>query len=150
MSDEWIPVTFASCEHVRGPFYHGTRAELTVGDLLTTGRPTHFQSGRTLKHLYFAALLEPAIWGAELATALSGSGGRGRIYIVEPTGPFEDDPNLTNTRFAGNPTRSYRTLDPLRIVDEVDDWEGHPAEVIEAMLSSLERLRREGRYVILD
>ncbi len=133
---------------MQGPFYHGTRATLSVGDLLTTGHETHFESGRVLKHLYFAALMEPAIWGAELSIALSGSSGRGHIYVVEPTGPFEDDPNLTNKRFPGNPTRSYRSRDPLRIVGVVSDWQGHSAEIIRGMLDSLDNLKRQGLSVI--
>ncbi len=115
MTEQWIPVSHENCAQVRGPFYHGTRAVLSVGDVITTGHVSHFE-GRALKHVYFSALLEPAIWGAELAMALSSLEGRGRIYRVEPTGPFEDDPNLTNKRFPGNPTQSYRTRDPLRIV----------------------------------
>ena len=133
---------------VQGPFYHGTRAVLSVGDLLTTGHETQFENGRVLKHLYFAALMEPAIWGAELSVALSGSSGRGQIYAVEPTGPFEDEPNLTNKRFPGNPTRSYRSRDPLRIVGVVTDWQSHPPEVVQGMLDSLESLKRRGLYVI--
>jgi rifampin ADP-ribosylating transferase len=148
MSDVWVPVSFDNCARVAGPFYHGTRASLSIGDLLTTGYETHFESGRVLKHLYFAALLEPAIWGAELAVALSGSSGRGHIYVVEPTGPFEDDPNLTNKRFPGNPTRSYRSRDPLRIVDVVADWQGHAPDVLQGMLDALQNLKRQSQYVI--
>ncbi len=148
VTDPWVPVTCDSCAHVSGPFYHGTRALLTVGDLLNAGHPTHFESGRALKHVYFAALLEPAIWGAELAIALSGAVRRGQIYIVEPTGPFEDDPNLTNKRFPGNPTRSYRSRDPLRIVGVVEEWQGHSADVLQGMLDSLESLKRRGLSVI--
>ena len=147
-TDPWVQVTYDSCAHASGPFYHGTRVVLTVGDLIRTGHPTHFESGRTLKHVYFSALLEPAIWGAELAVALSGAAGRGHIYIVEPTGPFEDDPNLTNKRFPGNPTRSYRSRDPLRIVGVVAEWQGHSADVLQGMLDSLESLKRRGLYVI--
>lgn len=99
-------------------------------------------------HVYFSALLEPAVWGAELAISLSGHDGRGYIYIVEPTGPFEDDPNLTNKRLPGNPTRSYRTHDPLRIVGTVEEWEGHPPEVLQQMLESLEALKRRGLAII--
>jgi rifampin ADP-ribosylating transferase len=150
MSEPWTPVTYEYCAHVQGPFYHGTRAALRVGEVLTTGFETHFERGRQLKHLYFAALMEPAIWGAELAVALSGASGRGYIYIVEPTGPLEDDPNLTNKRFPGNPTRSYRTRDPLRIVEVVTDWQGHAPEVVQGMLDSLARLKREGLHVIED
>jgi rifampin ADP-ribosylating transferase len=100
--------------------------------------------------VYFSALLEPAVWGAELAVALAGAEGRGHVYIVEPTGTFEDDPNLTNKRFPGNPTRSYRTRAPLRIVGEVEDWTGHPPAVLRQMLDHLEELRRAGRAVIED
>lgn len=144
------PVSYENCQHVQGPFYHGTRVELSIGDVLTTGHPSHFERGRSLRHTYFSAMLEPAVWGAELAVALSGSDGRGHIYIVEPTGPFEDDPNLTNKRFTGNPTRSYRTREPLRITGIVEEWEGHPPEVLQAMLDSLEDLSRRGLALIED
>jgi rifampin ADP-ribosylating transferase len=147
MSTLWTPVTPENCIHVSGPFYHGTKASLAVGDLITTGHISHFE-GRALKHVYFSALLEPAIWGAELAMAMTGMEGRGQIYVVQPTGPFEDDPNLTNKRFPGNPTRSYRTTDPLRIIDIVLDWQGHPAEVVNAMLASLADLKRNGRAFV--
>jgi rifampin ADP-ribosylating transferase len=103
-----------------------------------------------MNHIYFSAALESAVWGAELATALAGVEERGHIYVVEPTGPFEDDPNLTNKRFPGNPTRSYRSRHPLRVVGEVDDWEGHPPEVLQGMLGNLAVMRAEGRDVIED
>lgn len=150
MSNDWIPISHENCQEVRGPFYHGTKANLSVGDLLTTGHPSHFEKERTLRHVYFSALMEPAIWGAELAMSLSGLDGRGHIYIVEPTGPFEDDPNLTNKRFPGNPSRSYRTREPLRIVRLVEDWEGHPVEVLQGMLESLADLKRRGLAIIED
>lgn len=147
MSSIWTPVTHENCMQVSGPFYHGTKARLAVGDLITTGHVSHFE-GRALKHVYFSALLEPAIWGAELAMALTGLEGRGQIYVVQPMGPFEDDPNLTNKRFPGNPTRSFRTAEPLRIVDIVMDWQGHPTEVVNAMLESLADLKRNGRAFV--
>ena len=150
MSSDWIPISHENCHQVRGPFYHGTKASLSVGDLLTPGHPTHFQNGRVLKHVYFSAQMEPAIWGAELAMSLSQSEGRGYIYIVEPIGLFEDDPNLTNKKFAGNPTMSYRATQPLKIVGLVQDWEEHPTEVLQKMLESLEDLKRRGLYVIED
>lgn len=151
MSDEqWEPVTTANCHLVRGPFYHGTKVELAVGDQLSAGYPSNYEDGRVLRHIYFSALMEPAIWGAELAMAFAGAEGRGRIYIVEPVGAFEDDPNLTNKRFPGNPTRSYRTRDPLRIVGVVDEWEGHPEDTIRAMLDHLRDLTRRGMAVIID
>jgi hypothetical protein len=144
------PVTFERHDHVSGPFFHGTRAVLEVGDELVPGHVSHFQEGRVLRHVYFTSVLETAVWGAELATALAGVAERGRIYVVEPLGPFEDDPNVTDKRFPGNPTRSYRTHDPLRVVGEVDDWEGHPPEVLQTMLDNLTRLREQGADVILD
>lgn len=143
MPDEWTPVTHENCHVLPGPFYHGTRAVLAVGDLIATGHRSHFE-GRALKHVYFSSLLEPAIWGAELAMSLSGEVGRGYIYTVEPTGPFEDDPNLTNKRFPGNPTRSYRSAAPLRIVGTVEQWEAHSAEALQGMLDALADLKRKG------
>ncbi len=150
MSSDWTPVSPENCRHVAGPFYHGTKAALSVGDLITTGFPSHFEEGRELRHVYFSALLEPAIWGTELAMALSGRVGRGHIYVVEPTGPFEDDPNLTNKRFPGNPTRSYRSTDPLRVLSVVEEWEGHPPAMVQGMLDSLAELRRRGEAIIED
>jgi Rifampin ADP-ribosyl transferase len=145
-----VPVTFANCEQVRGPFYHGTRSALRVGDELVAGHGSNFQEGRISNHLYFTALVDTAAWGAELATALAGSGERGRIYVVEPLGPFEDDPNVTDKRFPGNPTQSYRTRDPLRVVGEVESWEGHDPEVLKGMLDHLAQLREQGLDVIED
>lgn len=145
-----VPVTFDSCGHVEGPFFHGTTAALEIGDEVVAGRPSNYHEGRVSNHVYFAALLEPAIWGAELAAALTEDGGRGRVYVVEPTGPFEDDPNVTNKRFPGNVTRSYRTRHPMRVVDEVRDWEGHPPDALQAMLDNIARLRAEGLDVIED
>jgi hypothetical protein len=147
---EWIPVTHATCADVPGPFYHGTRIRFQPGDLLTAGRASNFEEGRTSNNVYFSASLEAAVWGAELATALAGEAGRGHIYVVEPTSTFEDDPNLTNKRFPGNPTRSYRTRAPLRIVAELTDWQGHPPEAVRQMLDHLDELRRAGRAVIED
>jgi hypothetical protein len=148
--DGYEPVTLERCQHINGPFFHGTRAVLEVGDELTPGLGSNFQQGRVSNNIYFTAVLDSAVWGAELATALAGSGERGRIYVVEPTGPFEDDPNLTNKRFPGNPTRSYRSGHPLRIVSELDDWEGHEPDVLKAMLDSLALLREQGRDLIED
>lgn len=148
--DDYVPVTLDSCAHVEGPFFHGTVAELAAGDELVPGFGSNFQRGRVSNNIYFAAVLETAVWGAELAEALAGDGRRGRVYVVEPTGPFEDDPNVTNKRFPGNPTRSYRSRHPLRVVSEVTDWPPHPPEVLVGMLESLARLRAEGRDVIED
>ena len=147
---DYEPVTYDRCDHVEGPFFHGTKSVLEVGDELVAGYGSNFQQGRTSNNIYFSASLESAVWGAELATALAGSAERGHIYVVEPLGPFEDDPNLTNKRFPGNPTKSYRTRHPLRVVDEVVEWEGHPPEVLNAMLDNLARLREQGLDVIED
>lgn len=147
---DWTPVTHESYGHADGPFYHGTKAELAIGDLLVPGRPSNFEEGRISNNIYFTAVLETAVWGAELAVSLANSAGPGRIYIVEPTGSFEDDPNVTNKRFAGNPTRSYRTHHPLRIVGVVEDWQGHPPEVLQGMLDGLQKLRRQGLALIED
>jgi hypothetical protein len=147
---EYVPVTFDSCDHVEGPFFHGTRTRFEVGDLVVPGHTSNYQEGRISNNVYFAALLEPAIWAAELANALADSDERGHIYVVEPTGPFEDDPNVTNKRFPGNVTRSYRTRHPMRVVGEVKTWEGHPPEVLQGMLDNLARLREQGLDVIED
>ena len=126
-------------------FYHGTKADLEVGDLMTPGFGSNFVE-RELKHIYFSATLEAATWGAELARGE----GRGRIYIVEPTGLFEDDPNLTDKKFPGNITASYRSLEPLRVIGEVEDWTGHTAEQLQAMRDGLARLKEQGEDVIYD
>lgn len=126
-------------------FYHGTKADLETGDLIGPGFGSNF-ADRALKHIYFTATLDAATWGAELARG----GGRGRIYIVEPTGPFEDDPNLTDKKFPGNVTASYRSLDPLRIAGEVLEWVGHSPEQLQAMKDGLARLEAEGHAGIED
>lgn len=148
--DEHVPVTYDHYAHVRGPFFHGTKARLEVGEELVPGHGSNFHDGRVSNHVYFSAVLESAVWGAELATALTATDERGRVYVVEPLGPFEDDPNLTNKRFPGNPTRSYRTRDPLRVVSEVLDWEPHEPGVLQAMLDNLQRLREEGLDLVED
>jgi rifampin ADP-ribosylating transferase len=146
----YVAVTYDDCAQVVGPFYHGTRAVLAPGDELVPGFSSNFQERRVSNHVYFTTLLDTAAWGAQLATALAGLDERGRIYVVEPLGPFEDDPNVTNKRFPGNPTRSYRTRHPLRVVDEVRDWKGHDPEALQAMLDGLARLRQQGLDVIED
>ena len=132
------------------PFYHGTRADLAVGDLLAPGFVSNFAE-RRLSWIYFSAILEAAIWGAELARGPDGQeDARQRIYIVEPTGAFEDDPNLTDKKFPSNPTQSYRSRAPLRIVGEVAHWQGHSPEQLQAMKDGLARLKAEGRDHIID
>lgn len=123
-----------------GPFLHGTKVARQAGDLLEPGRNSNFGEGRQAAFVYLTATLDAAIWGAELAQG----DGPGRIYLVEPTGPFEDDPNLTDQRFPGNITRSYRTREPLRVVGEVVGWVGHPAEVLQGMRDHLAELDRRG------
>lgn len=177
--DTPAPVTYDRCSHVTGPFFHGTRSALAVGAELVPGHGSNYQQGRVSRNIYFSALVETAVWGAELATALAagavlgaaGSGSdspgagpvggprgsaeqagaaRGHVYVVEPLGPFEDDPNVTDKRFPGNPTQSYRTRHPLRVVAELEDWEGHAPEVLQGMLDGLARLREQGLDVIED
>lgn len=128
------------------PFYHGTRADLKPGDLIAPGYASNYGERRTANHVYFSATLEAATWGAELAAGEA----PGRIYVVEPLGPFVDDPNLTDKKFPGNPTRSYRSREPLRVVGEVQDWVGHPPELLQAMKDGLARLRAQGLDVIDD
>ena len=145
-----VPVTYEACGDIAGPFYHGTKSALEAGDELVPGYGSNFHEGRVMNHIYFTALVDTAAWGAELATALAGTGERGHIYVVEPLGPFEDDPNVTNKRFPGNPTQSYRTRHPLRVVGELESWEGHDPEVVKGMLDSLAQLREQGLDVIED
>lgn len=126
-------------------FYHGTKADLQTGDLLRPGFGSNF-TGRALKHIYFSATLEAATWGAELAAGK----GKSRIYVVEPTGPFEDDPNLTDEKFPGNVTASYRSLAPLRITGEVQNWKGHTPDELKTMKNGLAHLKAEGKDTIKD
>jgi len=146
----YVPVTFDRCNHIDGPFYHGTKSRFEAGDELVPGHGSNFQDGRVSNNIYFSALVDTAAWGAELAMALAGSGERGHIYLVEPTGPFEDDPNVTNKQFPGNITQSYRTRHPLRVVDEVETWEGHDPEVLKGMLDRIALLREQGLDLIED
>jgi len=117
-----------------------------VGELLVSGRESNFEAGRLMNYIYFSATLDAAVWGAELASG----DGRGRIYIVEPTGEFEDDPNVTNKKFPGNPTQSFRSREPLRVVGELVDWVGHSPEKLEAMQGRLDVLQRERTAQIED
>jgi rifampin ADP-ribosylating transferase len=129
-----------------GPFYHGTKADLGPGDLVEPGYRSNFGRGAAANFVYLTATLDAATWGAELAAG----DGPGRIYQVEPTGPIENDPNLTDKRFPGNPTRSYRTRQPIRVVGEVEGWEPHPPEVLQAMRDHLAELDRLGVEAIND
>ncbi len=129
-----------------GPFYHGTKADLQQGDLLDPGYRSNYGERKTANFIYFAGTLEAATWGAELALG----DGPGRIYRVEPTGSFEDDPNLTDKKFPGNPTRSYRSREPLRVLEEIVNWEPHSPEVLEATRAHLAELERLGVEAIND
>jgi rifampin ADP-ribosylating transferase len=144
MSASREPVPFEVYEE--GVYLHGTKAELAVGDLLAPGHESNFETGRVMNYVYFSATLDAAVWGAELAS----EEGRGRIYIVEPTGAFEDDPNLTDKKFPGNPTQSFRSREPLRVVRELVDWVGHSPEKIEATRAALDTLQRSGFAQIED
>lgn len=126
-------------------FYHGTKADLNKGQLLHPGFESNFVE-RGLKHVYFSAKLEGAIWGAELARGE----GPNRVYTVEPTGAYEDDPNLTDKRYVGNPTASYRSADPLRITGEVNGWVGHSPDVVAEMKANLARLNASGKAEIIE
>ncbi|OGX80566.1 ribosomal subunit interface protein [Exiguobacterium sp. SH31] len=128
-----------------GPFFHGTKVELKLGEVLEPRRDSNYQDKQS-NYIYFTATLDAAKWGAELASGDA----RERIYLIEPTGDFENDPNLTDKRFSGNPTRSYRSSAPLKVVAELGAWERHPDEVIEHMRDSLEKLRQAGEDVIDD
>jgi rifampin ADP-ribosylating transferase len=132
--------------HESGALLHGTKADLAVGDLLVPGRLSNFEAGRVMNHVYVTATLDAATWGAEMAAGE----GPGRIYVVEPTGEIEDDPNVTDKKLPGNPTRSYRTREPVRIVGELEGWTGHTTEQRRAMTDGLADLRRRGAAVIYD
>ncbi|MCF0146801.1 MAG: NAD(+)--rifampin ADP-ribosyltransferase [Clostridium sp.] len=123
-----------------GPFYHGTKSNLKIGDLINIGFSSNYGEGKKANFVYMTATLDAAIWGAELAMG----DGNERIYIVEPTGDFEDDPNLTNKRFPGNPTRSYRTAFPLRVIGELTEWKGHSEEELKIMKYNLKKLKEQG------
>lgn len=128
----------------RQQFFHGSRADFQHGDLIETGYPCNYEEGKVLSWVYCTGTLDAAIWGAELAVG----NGPERIYVVEPMGPVVDDPNLTDKKFPGNPTLSYRSRDPLRVVGEVTKWQGHSADQIRQMRSGLERLKTEAAEII--
>jgi len=127
-------------------FFHGTRADLKPGDLIVVGYQSNFTDIKPLSWVYFTATLDAAIWGAELA---AGSG-PGRIYVVEPTGPIVDDPNVTDKKFPGDPTLSYRSIDPLRVIAEVLQWQGHAPERLQQMRDNIARLKAAGVDNIID
>ena len=120
-------------------FFHGTKADLKHGDLIKPGYNSNYGQRAVAAYVYLTGTLNAAIWGAELAVG----DGPGRIYVVEATGPVEDDPNLTDKKYPGNPTLSYRSKDPLRVIGEVTGWQGHSAEELKNMQAGLERLRQQ-------
>lgn len=130
----------------KGPFYHGTKAKLKAGDLLEPGYSSNFGEGKHANFVYLTATLDAAIWGAELAIGE----GQGRIYRVKPLGKIENDPNLTDKKFPGNPTRSYRTREALKVIEEVSNWEGHSKKELQKMKDQLEKLKKAGIEAIND
>lgn len=127
-------------------FFHGTKADLNMGEIIQTGINSNYGQKNKAKYIYLTATLDAAVWGAELALGE----GRERIYLVEPTGPIEDDPNLTDKKYPGNPTKSYRSKHPFRIVGEVTTWQGHTAEQIQAMKGGIKKLGEKGIEAIED
>ena len=121
-------------------YFHGTKADLKLGDFIEVGNNSNFGQRENAKYIFLTATLDPAIWGAELAFGE----GRERIYLVDPTGPLEDDPDLTDRKFPGNPTKSYRSTHPFKVVGEVTIWQGHPTEQVKTMKENLERLKEQG------
>ncbi len=129
-----------------GPFFHGTKAELRVGDLLTAGFRSNYRPEIVMNHIYFTALRD----GAGLAAELAAGDGEPRVYLVEPTGDFENDPNVTDQKFPGNPTRSYRSADPLRVVAVVDDWTRLSPEALQGWRDRLAAIRDDERGEIIN
>ncbi len=127
-------------------YFHGTKADLKPGDFIEAGNNSNYGQRKNAKYIFLSATLDAAIWGAELAIG----DGPGRIYLVEPTGPIEDDPDLTDRKFPGNPTKSFRSTHPFRVVGEVTTWQGHPTEQVNAMKVHLERLKEQGIHSLND
>ncbi|MBX3582882.1 MAG: NAD(+)--rifampin ADP-ribosyltransferase [Rhizobiaceae bacterium] len=127
-------------------YFHGTRADLQPGDQIVVGFASNFLTPNPLSWVYFSSTLDAAIWGAELAAGTKPA----RIYVVEPTGPIFDDPNVTDKKFPGNPTLSFRSREPLRVIAEVTKWEGHSSDQVKEMKEGLARLAVDGNQPILD
>ena len=138
-------MTFAASMFCQS-FFHGTKAELQSGDLIVVGYQSNFIEAQALSWVYFSATMDAAMWGAELALG----NGRERIYVVEPAGLVKDDPNLTDKKFPGNPTMSYRSCEALRVIAEVIRWQGHPPERVQEMKDGLARLTAENANHIID
>jgi len=133
-----------------GPFFHGTAAALRPGELLTAGRPSNYRPTVTMNHVYFTALVDGAGLAAEIAVELRSGAGDPHVYEVAPTGPFEDDPNVTDKKFPGNPTRSYRSTAPLRVVREVEDWTRLTPEALQGWRDRLTVLLHDERAEIIN
>ncbi|GJF24947.1 NAD(+)--rifampin ADP-ribosyltransferase [Streptomyces sp. HO565] len=129
-----------------GPFFHGTKAELQIGDHLTAGFRSNYRPEIVMNHVYFTALRD----GAGLAAELAAGDGAPRVYVVEPTGEFENDPNVTDKKFPGNPTRSYRSREPLRIVGEITDWTRQTPEALQMWRDRLAAIRQDDRAEIIN
>lgn len=127
-------------------YFHGTKADLKIGDFIETGLNSNYGQQNKAKYIYLSATLDAAVWGAELALG----DGPERIYIVEPTGPIEDDPNLTDKKFPGNPSMSYRSKHPFKVVGEITIWQGHVPEQVQAMKDGLAKLKEQGIEAIED
>jgi hypothetical protein len=121
-------------------YFHGTKADLKIGDIIKPGYNSNYGEKKNAKYIFLTATLDAAIWGAELAFG----DGKERIYLVEPTGAIEDDPDLTDKKFPGNPTQSYRSIHPFKVVGEVNVWQGHPTEQVTTMKEHLKRLKEQG------
>lgn len=130
----------------RQTYFHGTKADLSIGDLIVPGYRSNFGPGKHARYIFLTGTLDAAIWGAELATGE----GRERIYLVEATGPIENDPDLTDRKFPGNPTMSYRSGSPCRVIGEVTAWQGHPVEQVKAMKEQLKKLEEQGIHSLND
>lgn len=133
-----------------GPFFHGTKADLHVGDLLTAGFRSNYRPEIVMNHVYFTASPDGAGLAAEIAAELADGDHAPRVYGVAPTGTFEDDPNVTDKRFRGNPSQSFRTREPIRVVGELVDWVGHSPEVLQAMQDGLRALKQQDADRIED
>lgn len=127
-------------------YFHGTKADLNIGDLIEVGFNSNFRQRKNARYIFLTATLDAAIWGAELSVG----DGRERIYLVEPTGEIEDDPDLTDKKFPGNPTLSYRSTHPFKVVGEVTEWQGHPIEQVETMKAHLAKLKDQGIHSLND
>jgi rifampin ADP-ribosylating transferase len=132
--------------HPSGAYFHGTKADLEIGDYLEPGHRSNYRPEHISNYVYMTKVLDGAVLAAEMAVGT----GRCRVYVVEPQGHVEDDPNVPDKKFPGNPTHSYRSPDPVKVVGEITDWVGHSAEYLEAFRAGHEKIRRQGDAVLYD